>query len=300
MNKIIVLLIALMLILASLAYSSQQKEPKLKDKLAFVFANNLWMSNSDGTERKQLSGYGGVSEPSWSPDGKYIVFVCDDTLWRYDFSTGKSSRFLYNIKGNCVSPCWSPSGKEIIFTHETASWDTITGKNYTEICAVNSDGSNFHVVVDSKGKWKCYPRFSPWEEKIIFNELRSNTPGYYIASYNFATSSVVYLSSEAGWFEPAFSPKGDIIAAGWYSSYEGGGLCIFNTKTREKNYLVNLTKNCQYTSPSFSKDGEKIVFEKDFFSKANKTFIPYGIYVINKNGSGCSELILDGSDPDLL
>jgi len=45
------------------------------NKIAFVYANDLWTANLDGTGVRRLTSDEGVeSEPAFSPDGKWITF----------------------------------------------------------------------------------------------------------------------------------------------------------------------------------------------------------------------------------
>jgi Tol biopolymer transport system component len=302
MFRIMCILMTIILLFCGYSFGSDEKikkAEKLKNKLTFALRSDIWMVNPDGSDQQQLTREGGASEPSWSPDGKSIVFVCDKKIWKYDFADGKSSK-ISNMVGYCISPSFSSDGKKIVFTHETNTWDPFVGGNYTEICIMNPDGSEPKVLVKANEAWKNYPQFSPWGEQIVFNELRSNNMSYYLLTYNLSNNYSDYLSSEPGWLEPAYSPNGNLVAAGWYSYDKGGSLRLINLKTLAQSDLLSNYPECQFCSPSFSPDGSKIVFEKQFYGQSKKMFIPYGIYMINLNGSDFSLLILDASDPDWL
>src|SRR5207244_9159000 len=54
-----------------------------KDRIAFAYANDLWVANLDGTNVRRLTSHPGIeSGPRFSPDGSMIAFT-----GRYDGNT---------------------------------------------------------------------------------------------------------------------------------------------------------------------------------------------------------------------
>jgi tetratricopeptide (TPR) repeat protein len=86
---------------------------------------DLWMVKFDPRkegravgEPVQLTTYLGIDrKPSFSPDGKKIVYVSDEgetqNLWIYDIATRRSQQLTRN---GGTDPAWSPDGKSILFT----------------------------------------------------------------------------------------------------------------------------------------------------------------------------------------
>jgi len=87
----------------------------------FSFADgNIWLMESDGSNRKQLtSNAGGNALPLFSSDGHYIVFNSDRTgswqIWRMD-SDGNSPKQLTDSPFQASAPDCSPDGKWVVYS----------------------------------------------------------------------------------------------------------------------------------------------------------------------------------------
>src|SRR5215813_4119653 len=53
--------------------------------------------------------------PCWSPDGKWIAFSMQGSIWKVDPETGEAFELTAGRKYHS-SPAWSPDGKWIIYT----------------------------------------------------------------------------------------------------------------------------------------------------------------------------------------
>jgi Tol biopolymer transport system component len=61
-------------------------------------ARQLWISNADGSDARELAGAGsGVASPRWSADGKHILFVRDDALRAFDLTKPRAVRVVAPI-----------------------------------------------------------------------------------------------------------------------------------------------------------------------------------------------------------
>jgi tricorn protease len=113
------------LILSSAVYPQKESrmmtQPAVSQKnIAFIYANDLWISDLDGQNIKRLTVDSGIeSNPVFSPDGKLIAFSA-----QYDANTdvyvipvegGVPIRLTYHPNADIVMS-FTPDGKEILFT----------------------------------------------------------------------------------------------------------------------------------------------------------------------------------------
>jgi TolB protein len=76
--------------------------------------------------------------PTWSPDGKNIVFQGD--LGLYIVTPNQWARLIPNTDRNFTAPAYSPDGRTIAFTYRKSDhWD---------IGLIHPDGSGMHLLTD--------------------------------------------------------------------------------------------------------------------------------------------------------
>lgn len=98
--------------------------------------DNIWIMNADGSDKKQLTkeDFRLLNQPSWSPDGEYIVAKKHFTTGR---SLGTGEVWLYHVSGGggvklvarpnethqkeLGEPIYAPDGKSIYFTRNDTS-----------------------------------------------------------------------------------------------------------------------------------------------------------------------------------
>ena len=90
------------------------------DRIAFAYANDIWVANLDGTGVRRLTSHPGIeSGPRFSPDGKWIAFT-----GRYEGNTdvyvvpsegGVPKRLTWHPR-NDVALGFTPDGANVLFT----------------------------------------------------------------------------------------------------------------------------------------------------------------------------------------
>jgi Tol biopolymer transport system component len=93
-------------------------------------SSQLYLENADGTDLFQITNIeAGACQPSWSPDGRQLVFIspCGGRGEFYETIYNESSLYIINVDGSGLKqltpapgsdfdPAWSPDGTRIAFT----------------------------------------------------------------------------------------------------------------------------------------------------------------------------------------
>lgn len=178
---------------------------------------SIFVMDADGRNIKRLTDKKGVRDhnPSWSPDGKHIVFGRETSLsseiWRMN-SDGSDLRKYVSVVGG--GPKWSPDGTRIAF-HSSRD-----GK--AEIYVMNTDGSNQRRLTNNEADdW--WPSWSPDGTQIVFQSDRDGN--YEIYKMNADGTNPIRLTiNPTEDAEPSWSPDAEKIA---FSSFRDGKFEIY-------------------------------------------------------------------------
>ncbi|MGI9552715.1 MAG: amidohydrolase family protein [Aurantibacter sp.] len=155
--------------------------------LVFNALGHLWAKKlPDGNPKRLTSGTDFEFEPSFSPDGKELVYVSwnDENLGAVHKipAQGGTSVQLTKHKGIYRTPAFSPNGRLITFRKESGNLDQ--GRTFTKksgIYTMDNDGGNLrHLVKEGE-----YPQFA-----VGGNRLFYQTGGTYFGELTKTLSSV--------------------------------------------------------------------------------------------------------------
>jgi Tol biopolymer transport system component len=227
-----------------------------------------------------------ITEYSWSPDGKKLVFESYGNPDLMDIfiinADGSGETNLTNNSGiQDMSPIWSPNGKKILFTSDR------TGS--VEIYVINIDGTNLIQLTDNIGEIG-FPNWSPNGKYIIFS---AGEGGYYFDGKNNIFDSSLYI--HLGIFRVASdgSELVKIINEGIYPKYSPDGKYIIYQSTKndqggiyrmrlDGSEIIQLSDEGH--NPSWSPDGMKIAYVKIIDNNNNE------IFVMNYDGTNQTNL----------
>jgi Tol biopolymer transport system component len=194
--------------------------------------------------------------PSYSPDGRRIVFIRQAGGHNDVFvmgADGSAPVDLTNTPGlDETSPVFSPDGRTIAYTSD----DQVPGP--VDLHLMKADGSGQHVLISTAGTERA-PDFSPDGMKILFEScLGGNCDIYTIAPDGSGLTNVSNTPAPTSEGDPAFSPDGRRIVLARTLGIAMGGLGVMNADgTGASNITLS---NSPENAPSFSPDGRLIIY----------------------------------------
>ena len=258
----------------------------------------IYVMDNDGENPRRLTNNPNKDvNPSWSPDGKRIVFRSNrdrhfiNGILTYEIyvmnADGQNQQNLTNNPGNDLSPSWSPDGKRIAFASFRRDEDG--NLPHFDIYVMGIDGQNQQRLTNNPNDDQ-YPSWSPDGKRIVFASQREEhfrgdfgiTGEIYVMDDDGGNQQRLTNNRKNDW-EPSWSPDGERIA---FASDRKGDLENFEIYVMDADggNQQRLTNNrSDDNSPSWSPDGERIAFS----SRRDENF---EIYVMDDNGGNPKNL----------
>ena len=270
--------------------------------------SEIYVMDVDGGNPRRLTNNRHADwSPSWSPDGKRIVFCSDrdghpfripgwftSEIYVMD-ADGGNQQNLTNHPSNDRSPSWSPDGTRIAFQ----SYRDNDRNHNIEIYVMDADGSNLQRITNNLIEDEN-PAWSPDGERIVFSSARE---GHFIDGDGNTTDEIYVMDADGSNLQritnnliedenPAWSPDGERIV---FSSAREGHFIDGDGNTTDEIYVMDadggnqqrLTENRNNDwDPVWSPDGKRIAFMAD----RKGDFEKFDIYVMDADGGNQQKL----------
>jgi dipeptidyl aminopeptidase/acylaminoacyl peptidase len=201
-----------------------------------------------------------ITDPSWSPDGKEIVFSTNLTgrlnLWKVATAGGWPIQLAVSDDRQ-FSAVWSPDGKWI-------GWQQDRGGNEAyDIYVVAPGGGTPLNLTSTPDVSETNPSFSPDSKMLMVGWKPTKSPMTDIAVINLATKSVRNLTNEKSadrfWFPVGWSRDGKFVVANRLKAdFTIAEVYNIDTATGQMNNLTPDSK-VRITASSLAPDDKRIL-----------------------------------------
>jgi len=221
----------------------------------------LWVVDSDGENLRRLTNHEDIIlSPSWSPDGRRILFSSFKTgnqrIYELDLDTGRERTFEPNRAGQHMTPTYHPNGREMAFA--------ILGGDRSGLFTYDLERDCCLAFIQG-GQWNdLSPSYSPDGRQLAFNSNRLGlaAPQIYVMPSGGGQPDLVspYRFGQPGYYtSPNWSPRGDRIA---FHGRIGRGRyhILVAERNGQRNRLAQLTFEGNNEDPTWAPDGRHLAF----------------------------------------
>jgi TolB protein len=261
--------------------SHDEREPAWSRQgwIAYVRDEDIFLMRRDGSGTRNVTRTPAEkddeSEPSWSPDGKQIIFSSIPEGVAVIKPDGTDRRLVVETveHGNVTSepgdPAWSPDGGKIAFD-DRFGW----------IWLANPDGSGTAPLL--RGDWALMPAVSAEGSTVAF------VTGVYLDGFSLMNPDGTNRRAASGGPDPSWAPDGRRVAI-----EDLGGITLVNVDGSGSERIIEpgqLGEDSDFWDPAWSPDGRKIALALEYNNG------PGAIYVVSLASRRAVALTHKGSD----
>lgn len=227
--------------------------------------SQIYVIDYNGGGSKLLANEGENVCPSWSPDGKMIVFCSKrGTYNNYEVfimnEDGSNQQKITFDGKDKLSPVWSPDGKRIVYSKSVDPWAQ-------ELFSIKKDGTDeirLTYLTNPYGGQHPYtstPDWSPDGERIVFCSGPTWNYEIYIMDADDG-GNLKKLTDTRNWGEtfPIWSPRGDKIVYNISNINQYGNIyCIYTMSPDGSNKQILNIEGLSNTTPKGILDWSEIL-----------------------------------------
>ena len=234
-------------------------------KIAFIYAEDLWVANADGSSPKRLTIDQGIeSLPAFSPDGKTIAFSAqyEGNIDVYIISSegGIPTRLTWHPGADMVRG-FSPDGKDVLFLSQRAVFTNRHAQLFTVpvggglVKQLEIPNANY-AAWSPDGNWLAYtPLFDAFAQWKNYRGGRIAT----ILLYSFKDKSVVKIPQPDGGCNDA-SPTW-VNGKVYFRSDRNGEFNLYSYDLNTKS-VEQLTDYRDFPILNLSANKDRVLFEQ--------------------------------------
>ncbi|MDO8952837.1 MAG: PDZ domain-containing protein [Draconibacterium sp.] len=233
--------------------------------IVFVYANDLWIADSDGSNVRRLTSDAGIeSNPCFSPDGKLIAFSAEyegnTDVYTIPVEGGMPQRLTWHPSTDNVRG-FTPDGKAVLFASSREDFSN----RYTQLFTIALSGgfptklvipNGFQASYSPNGKQMAYtpipPRFQQWK-----NYRGGTVSNIWIFNFgNYETVKIPMAENRSNDWNPMW--MGSTI---YFLSDRKGEFNLFSYNVATKA-VGQLTQYTDFPINSANATGKNIIFEQ--------------------------------------
>ena len=246
-------------------------------KSAGKMSANVWLTKPTGRDLRQITNIQGKAmSPSWSPDGRFIVFTHIDAkshaLGVWDSSSHKVSRIRFpsNV---VIGPSFTPGNKVAV---------SLSNGNYPAIFLLNHAFKKERML-EGGNCINVSPSFDSSGSRMAFTSSRLGGPQIFMK--DLGSGSVTRVSMNGGYnSEPNISPDGTLVVYSRMTEY-GNRIFVQDMVTGEERQVTFGPGIDQH--PSFCADSYFIAFTSSRGGGRN-------IYLTTRHGGDAKKIPTGG------
>jgi tricorn protease len=233
--------------------------------IAFVYANDLWVANVDGSNARRITSDAGVeSNPYFSPDSKLIAFSAEydgnTDVFTIPIEGGIPQRLTWHPSADMVRG-FTPDGKAVLFASSREDYSN----RYTQLFTIGLSGgfpsklvipNGFQATYSPDGKQMAYtpipPRFQQWK-----NYRGGTVSNIWVFNFeNHETIKIPMAENRSNDWNPMW-----IGSNIYFLSDRNGEFNLFSYNVSSKQ-VVQLTQYTDFPINSANIGGNNIIFEQ--------------------------------------